>query len=326
MDIGELRPIEPYLHPLSLERYLIPTDSISATYALVLKVIRHRDSGLVIYGYPRYGKTSAMMYCQHCLKAEFPQMPVAIFNTKDEISPNKGGFYTTLLEVVHHKLAKQQCSVTIKHIRLVELMAEEAKKDPRGLFILFIDEAQRMMLPHYQWIKDIYNDLNLRGVTLLPILVGQKELIDQKAALEKAGKDAILDRFMLYEHAFRGILDRVDFETCLGYYDSSVFPANTNWTYTRFFFPLAYANGFRLASSVDVLWDAFKESYEGIGFQSRMEIPMKYFTKTIEILMTDFSERDQPEFSVSKDLCKEVIKESWYLAAGGNMKKTNPSM
>ncbi|MNR11486.1 hypothetical protein D3C85_1277880 [compost metagenome] len=131
---------------------------------------------------------------------------------------------------------------------------------------------------------------------------------------------------MLYEHAFRGIREKDDFVTCLGYYDSSVFPVNTNWTYTRFFFPKAYANGFRLADFGDELWAAFVESYDGLGFRSRMEIPMKYFTKTIEILMMDYSDKDYPEFSISKDLCKEVIKESWYLAATSSMKKMNPSM
>ncbi|SEJ48101.1 AAA domain-containing protein [Pseudomonas linyingensis] len=326
MDISEARIVQPHLHPLCLERYLIPTDSISATYAMVLKVIHRRDSGLVIYGNPRYGKTRAMMYCQHCLNVDFPDMPVAIFNAKDEASPHKGNFYTTFLEVVKSKPFNGRVSLADKHSRLVKFMVGEADRDLRRLFILFIDEAQRLMLSHYEWIKDIYNDLALQGVTLLPILLGQKELLGQKDAFECAGKDAIVSRFMLYEHAFRGIREKDDFVTCLGYYDSSVFPVNTNWTYTRFFFPKAYANGFRLADFGDELWAAFVESYDGLGFRSRMEIPMKYFTKTIEILMMDYSDKDYPEFSISKDLCKEVIKESWYLAATSSMKKMNPSM
>lgn len=326
MDISDARTVEPQLHPLCLQRYLIPTDSISATYAMVLKVIQRRDSGLVIYGNPRYGKTRAMMYCQNCLSADFPNIPVAVFNVKDEISPHKGSFYETFLEVVKAKAFKGRTSLADKHSRLVKFMASEANRDPRCVFIVFIDEAQRLMLSHYEWIKDIYNDLALQGVTLIPILVGQKELLGQKEAFESAGKDAIVTRFMLYEHAFRGIREKDDFVTCLGYYDSSVFPANTNWTYTRFFFPKAYANGFRLAEFGDVLWGAFLEAYDGFGFRSRMEVPMKYFTKTVEIFMMDYSDRDCPDFSISIDLCKEIIRESWYLASIKSMKKMNPSM
>lgn len=326
MDIGDIRFLQPDLHPLCLQRYLMPTDSISDTYAMVLKVIRRRDSGLVIYGKPRYGKTRAMMYCEHCLSVDFPDVPVAIFNMEDDISPHKGNFYTKLLEVVKSKPFSGRASQADKHSRLVKFMASEAEKDPRYLFILFIDEAQRLMLSHYEWIKTIYNDLALRGVTLLPILVGQKELLAQKDNFEVVGKEAIVNRFMLYQHAFRGIREKEDFVTCLGYYDSSVYPANTDWTYTRFFFPKAYANGFRVANFGDELWAAFNESYDGFGFHSRMEIPMKYFTKTVEILMMDYSDRDQPGFSLSKDLCKEIIKESWYLAATRNTKNMNPKM
>lgn len=326
MDISDIRPVPPHLHPVSLQRYLIPTDSISETYSRVHKTIRRRDSGLMIYGYSRYGKTCAMMYCQRCLNAEFPTLPVAIFNAKDEISAQKGGFYSTFLEVVKCKELETRISTADKHSRLVNFMCGEAEKDPLCLYIVFIDEAQRLMLSHYQWIKDIYNDLNLRGITLLPILVGQKELLTQKGSFEKTGKDAIVDRFMLYEHAFRGIREKEDFIACLGHYDSSVYPANTNWTYTRFFLPKAFSNGFRLANIGDALWDAFNESYASFGFRSRMEIPMKYFTRTVELLLTDYSEQDSADFLVTPDLLKDIIRESWYLAATSSRKKMNPGM
>jgi hypothetical protein len=289
MDIKDMRPISVDEHPVSTRTYLMPTHSIGETYAMVLKVIKRRDSGLVIYGRVRYGKTSAMQYCRQCLDIDFPKIPVVIYNAKRDTSPRKGNFYSSLLEVVGHVKWEEHCSTSVKESRLKNFLIDAAFNDPRKLFILFIDEASRLLPVHYDWIKDIYNDLMDRGVMLLCILVGQSQLREQKLALLKNGEEgeAIVNRFMLYEHPFRGIRDKEDFIECLGYYDSAVYPQGSNWTYTRFFFPEAFEAGLRLQGYGDMLWNAFEESYHDLNIKADMEIPMKYFTKTIEMLLTE---------------------------------------
>jgi hypothetical protein len=321
MDIQDLRPVEIELHPLCNQKYLIPTFSIGETYAMVMRVIRRRDSGLVIWGQTRYGKTSAVKYCAKSLGIDFPNFPISIYNARLDIAPKKGDFYTQLLEVVGHARWEDKCSVAVKHARLVNFMAAAASADARMVYIVFLDEAQRMEQCHFNWVKDIYNDLMDKGVILLPILVGLKQLIDQKKAFLKSGEEgeAVVNRFMLYEHPFRGIREKVDFQTSLGFYDIATYPPDSDWSYTRFFLPQAYANGFRLASIGDVLWDAFNESYAGLNLLSKMEIPMKYYTSTIELLFQDNVNNDRPDFTISKDACLRTIKESWFLAATKNL-------
>lgn len=317
-----MRPIAPDQHPVSNRAYLMPTHSIGETYATVLKVIRRRDSGLVIWGRIRYGKTSAMKYCRQCLAIDFPNLPVAIYNAKRDMSPHKGNFYTDLLALVGHARWDDRCSTIVKHNRLINFMADAASNDPRKLFILFLDEASRMLPSHYDWIKDIYNDLMLHGVTLLPILVGQRLLLEQKISFLKTGEEgeAIVNRFMLYEHPFRGINEKEDFVTCLSYYDSAVYPEGTEWTYTRFFLPEAFAAGFRLETYGDMLWEAFNDSYDELGIKARMEVPMKYFTKTMEMLLTENTEIDSADFTLTKEACMKLIQESWFQAATANSK------
>lgn len=327
MDIQDTRPIDVELHPVCNQRYLIPTFSIGETYALVLKVIRRRDSGLVIWGHTRYGKTWAMLYCQQCLVQDYPDFPVVIYNAKREVSATKGNFYDSLLAVVGHKQWHDTVSISKKHLRLVNFMEQAALKDSRQVFILFMDEAQRLHQQHFDWIKDIYNDLRLKGVTLLPILVGQQQLLDQKKTFLKTGVEgeAIVNRFMLYEHSFRGIRDKEDFATCLGFFDSTPYPINSSWTFTKFFVPQAYANGFRLAHFTDILWDAFCDAYQELKVKSRMEIPMQYFSKTIEIILRDSVDLDQPGYTITKEFSLRSIRESWYLAATLNTKDTAPT-
>jgi len=320
MDIQNMRPIALDQHPVSNRTYLIPTYSIGETYAMVLKVIKRQDSGLVIWGRIRYGKTSAMKYCRQCLDIDFPNLPVAIYNAKRDMSPHKGNFYTDLLALVGHARWDDRCSTIVKHTRLINFMADAASNDPRKLFILFLDEASRMLPSHYDWIKDIYNDLILHGVTLLPILVGQRLLLDQKISFLKTGEEgeAIVNRFMLYEHPFRGIKEKEDFVQCLSYYDSAVYPEGTDWTYTRFFLPEAYAAGFRLETFGDMLWQSFNDSYHELSIRADMEVPMKYFTKTIEMLLTENTENDTADFTLTKEACMRLIQESWFQAATAN--------
>jgi hypothetical protein len=322
MDIQYMRPIALDLHPVSNKTYLMPTYSIGETYAMVLRAIKRRDSGLVIWGGIRYGKTSAVKYCRQCLDIDFPNLPVAIFNAKRETSPHKGNFFTQLLALVGHKRWEDHCSVSVKQERLVNFMADAASNDPRKLFILFIDEASRMLPLHYDWIKDIYNDLTLHGVTLVTILVGQRMLRDQKKSFLKLGEEgeAIVNRFMLYEHQFRGIKEKEDFVQCLSYYDSAIYPEGTDWTYTRFFLPEAFAAGFRLATFGDLLWQTFNESYDELKINADMEVPMKYFTKTIEMLLTEYTENDSANFTLTKGACMSLIEESWFQAAIANSK------
>jgi hypothetical protein len=325
MDIKDMRPIDVGEHPVSNRAYLMPTHSIGETYAMVLKVIERRDSGLIIFGRIRYGKSSAMKYCRQCLDLDFPNIPVAIYNAKRETTPHKGNFYVSLLEVVGHAKWEDRCSTTVKHQRLVDFIADAALNDPRKIFILFIDEASRLLPLQYDWIKDIYNDLMLCGVTLLPILVGQSQLIDQKYAFLKNGEEgeAIVNRFMLYEHQFRGIREKEDFVECLGYYDSAIYPQGSNWTYTQFFLPEAFGAGFRLENYGTLLWEAFSESYQALKIKANMEVPMKYFTKTVEMLLTENHENDSPSFSLSRESCMRLIQESWFQAATINSKIAN---
>ncbi|BFT63545.1 ATP-binding protein [Pseudomonas moorei] len=320
MDIQNMRPIALDQHPVCNRTYLIPTHSIGETYAMVLKVIKRKDSGLVIWGRIRYGKTSAMMYCRQCLDIDFPHVPVAIYNAKRDISPRKGNFYTDLLALVGHKRWEDVCSISVKHTRLIHFMVDAASNDPRRLFILFLDEASRLLPSHYDWIKDIYNDLMLHGVTLIPILVGQRLVLDQKISLLKTGEEgeAIVNRFMLYEHPFRGIKEKEDFVQCLSYYDSAIYPEGTNWTYTRFFLPEAFAAGFRLESFGDLLWQSFNDSYRELNIKVAMEVPMKYFTKTIEMLLTENTDNDSADFNLTRETCMKLIQESWFQAATAN--------
>ncbi|EJL99289.1 MULTISPECIES: ATP-binding protein [unclassified Pseudomonas] len=310
MEIKNLRPLSKEAHPVALRTYLLPTQAIDLIYAMVMKVINRKDTGLLVYGNTRYGKTRSIYYCTKMLQIEFPGVPVRLFSVHLDLAASEGKFFTLFLEAVKH--ADTGGSVADKRIRLANYIIDAGKQNPRRIFILFIDEAQKLWAVHYEWLRDIYDQAEIGGVSLLVILVGQLDLYTQKKTLIKNKKGEIVSRFMTFDMQFYGIRTYEDFASCLSQYDTLEFPAGSNWTFTRFFLPTAYASGFRLGANAQVLWDAFLKQDEELGINDGPEIPMKYFTKTVEIFLEEHPEFDLPNFNLTPDICRGLIVESWY--------------
>jgi len=310
MEISSLRPIPKDIHPVALGTYLLPTESIDCIYAMVTKVINRRDTGLVVYGNTRYGKTSSIFYCTKMLHIEFPGVPVRLFSVPQDLTASEGKFFTLFLEAVKHK--DTGGTVADKRIRLANYIIDAGSQSSRRIFVLFIDEAQKFSAVHYEWLRDMYDQAVIGGVSLLVILVGQLDLYAQKNAFIKLKKVEIVSRFMIFDMRFYGIRTFEDFAFCLGQYDVLDFPVGSGWTFTRFFMPTAYASGFRLGDYAQVLWGAFLRQDEELGISDGTEIPMKYFTKTVEILFTEHPGLDVPNLSLTPDICRQLIVESWY--------------
>lgn len=49
---------------------------------------------------------------------------------------------------------------------------------------------------HYDWLMDLFNELEQYGITLTTILVGQKELVYQRSVFISGEKFQIVGRFM----------------------------------------------------------------------------------------------------------------------------------
>jgi hypothetical protein len=114
------------------------------------------------------------------------------------------------------------------------------------LVIAFADEAQRLDIIEYEWLRDVHDELERAGIRMITLLVGQPQLLNQKNAFRASKQTQIVSRFMIDEMRFRGIQSVDDLATCLAGYDAACYPEASDWTYTRFFFPNAYDDGLRM--------------------------------------------------------------------------------
>ncbi|WJQ78967.1 ATP-binding protein [Brevibacillus brevis] len=303
-------------HPIETGRYLIATNEINRMYLMVKQWIDNRAPGAIIYGRPRLGKSRAIDYLMHDLPFEYPKIPIFRLLCRQYKNPNEMNFFENLLEDVGHQLIFRG-KANVKRERLIKYLIEQAVVSGQNRIVLFVDDAQRLVEIEYGWLMDIYNVLDRGGISLTCILVGQEELIHQRTAFGEARKMQIVGRFMVHEHKFTGIMTKNDLMFCMAGYDDVAceYPEGSGWSFTRYYFPDAFAKGFRLEQCVEDLFQVFKEIRQSEGLRGPIEIPMQYVTLTIDHALRRFGINGANVDYLTKVQWEEAIKKSGYIEA-----------
>ena len=161
---------------------------------------------------------------------------------------------------------------------------------------MFFDEAHRYGENEYVWLRDVHDHLDRINIRLFAFLIGQEGLRAVKTTFQQENKTQIVARPMVEELRFYGLRDAADTATCLQSYDTTCFPKGSDWTFTRFFAPVAMAAGYKLADDAQVLWNAFEDLHNKSNLLGELEIPMESFARAVEITL---SLRPEPAFWAS---------------------------
>lgn len=312
------RPVAVDLHPVSQQKYIIPTPSLDGFYERIKKCIRLRTPGAIVHGQPRYGKTYGIRYAMNVLLDDFPNVVMFSFLCHKKASHSESAFFSNLLESAGHA-SPQAGIIGAKRSRLIHFLSEKVDRSGQNLLVAFADEAQRLDVIEYEWLRDVHDELERRGVRMITFLVGQPQLLHQKNAFRASKETQIIARFMVDEMAFRGVTSVDDVATCLAGYDESIYPPESDWSYTRFFFPQAFDDGFRLVSQAQAIWDAFRQAHDVARLAFMGEIPMQYFTRTVEIALTECADHDASDFRMSPQIWMNAVEEANYIQAEEEM-------
>src|SRR6476661_7815269 len=117
------RPIAQDLHPIATGNYRIATPAIQAFYELVIRCLRYRTTGALIYGPSRVGKTRAIEYLRLLLGETHPK--ITTYHVQAEHKPRhaEGPFFTNLLEAVGYA-EPDKGGNTSKRMRLIGKIKE----------------------------------------------------------------------------------------------------------------------------------------------------------------------------------------------------------
>lgn len=303
-------------HPVETTRYIIPTPSISRFYDAILQWIETRAPGGMIYGKPRFGKTRAIQYLTGLLAERYgAKLPVITLPCRDYRIPSETTFFEDLLRAAGHAMYRAG-KAAAKRDRLIEFLSEKVEMSLQNRLVLFLDEAQKLHEQQYKWLIDLYNDLDARQITPVFLLVGQDELAHQYSAFQQTRKTQIIGRFMVHQLQFRGLREEKEIKACLKAYDrGSEHPRGSGWSFTRYYYPAAFSSGFRLETYAHQLWEAFRLLRDECGVPGPPEIPMQYFCRSVEYVLTKLGTLEDTPADITGAVWKKAVKASGYTDA-----------
>lgn len=304
-------------HPVQAGGYVISTPSVYEMGNEISEWLDLRQSGGMIYGPPRMGKTSAIKYIGRKLLYDFGgNLPIVTFECQSHSIAREGEFFTEFLHAVGHALAHKG-NIPERRERLYQHLRSLAERNMHRRLVIFLDEAQKLQKDHYAWLVDISNYLERAKVVPTFILVGQQELANRRNAMVIAKQFQVVGRFMVNTHQFAGISSAKEVQVCLHAYDEqSEYPEGSGWSYSRFYFPVAYEHGWRLEGQAENVWKAFMEAREEGQLPGAPQIPMKFLTAAIEYVLRRYENLLDIEPHLSLQIWREAIKKSQYQLSG----------
>ncbi|MNO23252.1 Archaeal ATPase [compost metagenome] len=272
-------------HPIEVGHYLLPTKEVLRLMESMIRIVENRIPGMIVYGRPRIGKTSAVKFAIENLPSQIgAPLPILMANSNSYRVPSEEKFFQDLLGDFKFPFPARRKPPEMRR-QIVNLMLEKAERSRMRRIILVMDEAHRLTEYHFNWLMDIYNELDREKVSMSVISVGQEELLSRRTFFLEQKKSQIIGRFMTHEHHFYGITKPEEMQLVLKCFDSpeiSEYPEKSGWSYTRFFFPEGYSSGERLENTASTIYRLFVDLRKEYGLANEFEIPMEYFAYTIE--------------------------------------------
>ncbi|MGM1044519.1 MAG: AAA family ATPase [Bacillota bacterium] len=303
-------------HPIELGHYLIPTKEVLRLMENLKKIVMNRLPGMIVYGRPRLGKTSAIKFAIENLPSYMAApLPILIANSNSYKVPSEEKFFVDLLQDFKFPFTTRRKPSDLRN-QIVNLLMEKSEKSRLRRIILIMDEAHRLTEFHFNWLMDIYNQLDREKISMSVISVGQEELLVRRTFFLEQKKSQIIGRFMTHEHRFFGLTSLEEIKRVLRCYDSpdiSSYPENSGWSYTRYFFPEGFDKGHRLENDAGTIYQQFMELRKEHGVFSDLEIPMEYFAYAVENALKIYGAHGEQNEWITSQQWLEAIKLTGYI-------------
>jgi AAA domain-containing protein len=274
----------PVFDPFSLQ---IQTYQVETLYSKVMNWIWSGLPGAFIVGDARVGKSTAieMMLdkfynqCHDSIEAHWIVIPKRDTNTV------KAAYYC-INRALGLGINNRNTADVIAE-RIIEYLAEQAYFSPSKSVILFIDEFQRLNTSQLQIFAEIYDQMRIARLYVHVFFIANRQestlLLEN---IEDPVNSHIKGRFFTQFHNFKGFTNVDEIRYALNQYDVLKFPEKTGPTYTEFFLPDDFANGFRLKLLAEDIWRIYRE-YFGKKFKIS-SWPAQYYFNTINTLLTNY--------------------------------------
>jgi hypothetical protein len=285
MTDAAITPEHPLYHPLKLQ---ISTPAVDQLYETLMQWLWTGATGGFIEGQPRAGKTTAIkMMGTRLYSRQGWHIPSHIFSVPPRDRGTIQSLYRNLCISADIPINKNKNTNSDLYLEnFYHFLMDMAATSKSDQVVLFVDETQRLKINQLEAFAELHDLMEKNSILLSVIYTGNDTECDKLLLeLESHARRHILGRFFTRRTSFQGICNKKQLALCLAEYDTMRFPEHTGPTYVETCLPEASANGFKLQSLADEMWDTYKtyQTDYGLGPWN-----MKYFSSSIMVLLLDY--------------------------------------
>ena len=294
-------------HPVVIKEYMMLTPMIERGYNCVRDRVWMRRTGIFMYAPPQWGKTTCRNEIELFLKVEFPHTFIISFSAADgrRSKASASDILQDILDIEGIKQTTKRPSYKDLFFDLLTHIQVSTSSHIGRQFILLVDEMQLLSETDFKTLLVLHNRLKDAHISMTTIGFAQPEILHIRSVLKTAKAHQLIARFLAEPIPFIGCGAKEDLQAILTAYDLDLcYPENSDWTYTRFFLPKAYGEGFRLSDYYDVIWQALVRLCDP---SVAATIPMVHVTGTVEYLLSASRRYDAANFSLSNELIDNAV-------------------
>lgn len=292
-------------HPIIRGRYTIATPMIEACYQVFRERVWLRRRGSVLYAETTMGKTTCAEAIKTLLAIEFPTVFLVFLTARRSLGPKS--FVSDLLLTcgLSHRDRESAIILNEKLLMGIQIECDKRKGDH---FVLIVDEMQLLNQEEFTQLAVLGNRLQQRDISMTTLGFAQPAIQHVMSAFVKSGKLNLVARFLAEQIAFQGCPDAQTLAEILDGYDhEKIYPAESDWSFVRFFYPKAFEAGFRLKTYAPLLWEAMDVPRVACMLDS---LPMDHLTCAVKHLLVAHRASDSARFRFTKAHVNEAVEAS----------------
>jgi len=247
---------------------------------------------VVFYGLARVGKTRCAEVLQSRLSGFMPRTYVTRIEVikKDQSYTNNIAVQIGLAEGCEFKQSHELANVRFN--RIVSTIELKCKERNTNLWVLMLDEFQRLRVFDLHQLADMFNMLERKRITMTVISFAMPSVLGLRKEVRKdVDADKLISRFMSEFIVFPGCAAKSELKLILEALDNSVdYARSVGRSCTQSFAPYAFSNGFRLANYTMQLWEALQSNSLGAY---RNNLPLEHTFMAIGYLLRHCRQQDR---------------------------------
>lgn len=305
------------LHPVFLDHaWVASTGPIDAFNAAVTTALQLSLPSLAISGPPGVGKTTASYDLFDFLAAGKKVVPWRASAVDIKTRRDTPRFYRSFQRAAHAKSQNtMRLPVLSEQENAVNSIVLSCEEVGTQRVVLFIDEAQQLEYETLVSLKDSMERLAFRRLQLLVLLLGEPDIrLKASQLMGQPGGSSLVHRFFASTHEYHG-LKAPDLVLLMTHVDHAHWPENGGPTYTEYFAPKLYRQGWRLSNQAPLLWGDFEIQAGAMGLDaSALEVMPRFAVRAIRFILSELN-RDASLASDMRVLVARAVSSSGFAQA-----------